>query len=71
MTDEQRQVAWLLAEHAALSSESEVVALGPGTQDPGLATLLIDAANLRRIADDLYQEIAQRVSSGTVTTQLH
>lgn len=71
MTDEQRQVAWLTAEHAALSSEVAVVALGPATQDPGLATLLTDAANLRRIADDLYQDIAQRVASGCVTRQLH
>jgi hypothetical protein len=71
LTDEQRQLAWLTAEHAALSCESAVVALGPATQDPGVATLLIDAANLRRIADDLYQEIAQRVSAGTVGRQLH
>ena len=71
MTDEQKQVAWLIAEHAALSSESAVVALGPASQDPGLATLLIDAANLRRLADGLYQEIVQRVSAGTMTRQLH
>lgn len=71
MTDEQRQLAWLTAEHAALISESEVVALGPATQDPGLALLLMEAAKLRRIADDLYQQIAQRISSGTTNRELH
>src|SRR3954470_9517093 len=71
MTDEQRRVAWLLAEHAALSCESAVVSLGPRTQDPGLATLLMDAAYLRRVADDLYQDIALRISAGTLTRKLH
>jgi hypothetical protein len=31
----------------------------------------MDAANLRRVADDLYQDIALRISAGTLTRKLH
>jgi hypothetical protein len=71
MTDEQRRIAWLMAEHAALSSESEVVGLAAATQEPKLATLLVDAATLRRAADDLYQEIVGRISTCAARRQLH
>jgi hypothetical protein len=63
MTDESRQKLWLMAEHAALSSETAVVALGPASQDQELAAMIATAAILRKTADDLFQSIAQRVSA--------
>lgn len=64
MTDDDRYAAWLLAEHAALAGETAVVSLGPASQDPSLAALLMAAADLRRTADQLFQDIAQRVGAG-------
>jgi hypothetical protein len=64
MTDQSRQKVWLMAEHAALRCETAVVALGPASQDQELAALLVNAAILRKTADDLFQSIAQRVSAG-------
>jgi hypothetical protein len=70
MTDELRQKFWLLAEHAALSGEAAVVALGPASQDEQLSELLVNAAILRKTADDLFQALAQRVSAGAPNTPL-
>jgi hypothetical protein len=63
MADESTRI-WLMAEHAALSVETAVVALGPASQDQDLAELLVSAAILRKTADDLFQSIAQRVAAG-------
>jgi hypothetical protein len=72
MTDEARQKVWLMAEHAALSCETAVVLLGPASHDQDLAALLVNAAVLRKTADDLFQSIAQRVSAGAPTSpRLH
>ena len=72
MTDESRQKVWLMAEHAALSCETAVVALGPASHDQELAALLVNAAILRKAADDLFQSIAHRVSAGDPTVpRLH
>lgn len=65
MTHDDQYAAWLMAEHAALRGETAVVSLGPATQDPALPALLMAAAELRRAADCLFQEIAQRVGTGT------
>jgi len=70
--DEARQRVWLMAEHAALSSETTVVALGPASQDEELAALLVNAAILRKIADDLFQTLVQRISaSAPASPRLH
>jgi hypothetical protein len=53
MADESTRI-WLMAEHAALSVETAVVALGPASQDQDVAELLVSAAILRKTADDLF-----------------
>ena len=59
MTKEDAKKKWEAADRAAAEAEMKVAAIGQAAQDPRVAELFRNAAELRADADRLFQELVE------------
>jgi hypothetical protein len=64
MTRDERTNAWLAAERAAAQAEKAVADIGQAAADPRVATLFLQAGQLRDEADRLFRALREHLHDG-------